>query len=133
VTGDALLPAYIALIRLELKLAAGDDALAELRARLSPDAASEQPPPRAPGMMRLQAALSELELGRSPAAGLEQFANDLIFLQVFAPDGEPMEDAALERLLRDVMDSGQGPTHSSRTKGRVLPIERRASEQERDT
>lgn len=97
-----MLPAYIGAIRASLKLTPGADALAELRMRLYPEDERERPPSRAPAVVRLKASVRELERGMAPAATLEEFAEDLRVLRLFAPDDEPMSEAALTRLLKDV-------------------------------
>ncbi len=106
-----MLPAYVALIRRELKLAVGEDALAALKTRLAPSDPNEKLPPRAPGLVRLRAAARALDRGRCPDSPLEEFAADLRFLQLFAPDDDPMPREAMQKLLHDV--TGASPLKDS--------------------
>ncbi len=99
---EALAP-YTALIRHELGVAPGIDACALLRERLEPARPSERPPARAPGVVRLRAALRALEAKRVPELGLEQLIDDLRFLRLFEPTSPELERDAMTRLLRDVM------------------------------
>ena len=101
---DDLYPAYIALIRRELKLSSGCDALVELDARLTTDDPASKPPSRAPGITRLRRALRRLEQRKSPADAPDVFAEDLRFLQLFSPDEPTMSPDAMRRLLDDVLD-----------------------------
>lgn len=99
---EAVAP-YIALIRHELRLPPGADARAGLASRLDPQVASERPPATAPGIIRLHDALAALREGRPPSVTLEQYSDDLRFLQLFAPASPAMERDAMTRLLRDVL------------------------------
>ena len=106
---DDLYPAYIALIRRELKLAAASDALAELRVRLSSEDPAEKPPPRAPAMVRLNQALLRLDQHATPDTTLDAFAADLKFLQLFSLDEPLLTPEATDRLLRDIRGDLQKP------------------------
>ncbi len=92
---------YTALIRHELGLPPGADALAALAARLSPADRTERPPARAPGIVRLRRVLRRLRVHRIPDVTLEQVVEDLRLLRLFAADA-PWPDDAMERLLGDV-------------------------------
>ena len=100
-----LLAPYTGLIRHVLALPPGADAVAVLRERLAPPQAKERPPVRAPGIARLRAALRALEDGHVPDVPLEQFEEDLHFLQLFAP-GATLGADGMRRLLRDVLAEG---------------------------
>lgn len=108
-----LRPAYIALIRHELHLPPGSDALLELRVRLHPADAEAKPPYRAPGIVRLRRGLKRLELGKTPTDPLEQFADDLRFLQLFAADEPLLPQNAMQKLLSDVMNSPPIKPHAA--------------------
>lgn len=110
VTED-MIPAYIALIRRELKIAACEDALECLKARLAPTDPKDKLPARAPGIVRLRAAARALEKGRCPDSPLEEFAADLHLLRLFAHDDDPMPREAMQKLLQDVM--GAAPLKES--------------------
>lgn len=101
---EDLYPAYIALIRRELKLSAGCEALVELEARLTTEHAGSKPPARAPGITRLRRALRRLKQHKPPVDALDVFADDLRFLQLFSPDEPTMSPDAMRRLLDDVLD-----------------------------
>jgi hypothetical protein len=103
---DELFAAYVALIRHELRLPRGSDALLELRERLWPDDVSERPPARAPAIRRLRAALARLSDHGSPEASPEQFTDDLRFLRLFDAN-EPWPPRALDALLSDVHPGGR--------------------------
>ena len=109
-----MIPAYVAFIRRELNVAAGQDALACLKARLAPADPNDALPGRAPGIMRLRAGARALDKGRCPDSPLEEFADDLRFLRLFAPDDDPMPREAMRKLLHDVM--GAAPLKDSRRK-----------------
>lgn len=92
---------YTALIRHELGLPPGADALAALEARLSPANRAERPPARVPGIVRLRRALRRLRTHRAPELTLDQLVEDLRLLRLFAADA-PWPRDAMERLLGDV-------------------------------
>ena len=93
--------AYLGTLRHALGVRPGGDALGALASRLAPDARSERPPRRAPGIARLHRALADLGRRTAPEASLEQFAEDLRLLRVFGRDDAwPRE--AMQRLLSDV-------------------------------
>ncbi len=96
---EAIAP-YTGLIRHALGLAPGADATSALSARLSPAEARDRPPERAPGVIRLKAALRRLAAHRVPRVDLEQFGEDLRLLAVIAERAWPQ--GGLGRLLRDV-------------------------------
>jgi len=97
---EALAP-YSALIRRELRLPVGTDAIAALGGRLSPADPEQRPPPRAPGVGRLGKALRQLQSGQAPDCSLDVMAADLRFLRLFDAR-EAWSPAALDRLLADV-------------------------------
>ena len=107
---DDLFPAYIALIRHELRLPPGSDALVELVARLSPENAGAKPPARAPGIVRLKQTLHCLQEHKVPDVTLGEFAADLRFLQFFSLDEPVLGADAMERLLADVSASNKRST-----------------------
>lgn len=119
---DELYPAYIALIRHEFKLGAGIDALTELKERLSTDDPARKPPTRAPGITRLRKSLRRLEAHKAPTTSPDAFAEDLRFLQLFAP-GEPiLSPEGSRRLLDDIFGK---PAHTP-SKAKVTPMPRRS-------
>lgn len=126
---ESLYPAYIAFIRRELQLPPGSDALVELRARLHPEDAVARPPYRAPGTVRLRRALRTLEQGKEPASELEQFAQDLRFLQMFSMGRPVLPEEAMQKLLSDVMNTPPIKNQPSRSDtdatGNVLPFRTR--------
>lgn len=95
-----MIAACKAIVRLELKLPRGADALAALHARLSPEDPAARPPARAPAIARLRKTLRSLRAGRVPAATLDELTDDLRVLALFAD--EPLSATALTALLRDV-------------------------------
>jgi hypothetical protein len=101
---------YTAVIRHELGLRPGEDAVVELERRLRPEDAAERPPRRAPAVVRLNATLRALRRRRAPDASLDEVTEDLRFLRVF--EKAPLEREALERLLDDVM--GGAPNAATR-------------------
>jgi hypothetical protein len=126
-----LIAAYIGVIRHELKLRPGTDALLAAEARLSPPDADDRPPPRAPGIARLAKALRRLRRHAVPEASLEQFSDDLRFLRLFEPADHVLERDALDRLLGNVI---QIPPPKRASKPRpagdtapVVPFRRRKS------
>jgi hypothetical protein len=116
---DDLFPAYIALIRRELMLDIGADAIAELQARLSPGDKSEKPPARAPAIARLKQALKHLEQRVAPDEPLDSFASDLQFLQLFSADEPILTPDAAERLLSDIRGDPPSPSDP-----KVVPMPR---------
>lgn len=120
---EAIAP-FTAVIRHELGLPAGDDALGELERRLSPEHAADRLPPRAPAIVRLRRALKALRAGGAPDFALEQLTDDLRFLRLFEPAGAEMTRAGLTRLLRDVRDDAPGEPGGAR----ILPLRRPGSD-----
>jgi hypothetical protein len=98
-----LIAAYIGVLRHELSLPRGADALLELEVRLTPSDPNQRPPARAPGIARLAKALKRLRLHKTPAGSLEQFQQDLRFLRVFEDDTTAWSGAALDDLLANVI------------------------------
>jgi hypothetical protein len=101
--------AYVGVIRYELKLPPGTDALAALQARLRPDDVKSRPPARAPGIVRLRKALQQLRKRTVPESTLEQLVEDLRFLALFEDDDKVWRRDALESLLTNVLAT---PTRS---------------------
>ena len=112
---------YVALIRHELALSPGADALAVLGERLLPDDPAERPPSRAPGVLRLARALRRLREGRSPSDSLERLTEDLRFLRLFEPGEGPLSANALEHLLDDVRHEEK----PRRTPAKIVPLRRK--------
>lgn len=102
---DELYPAYLALIRHELGLSVGSDALVELSALLAPSDPADNPPFRAPSIVRLRLGLRDLQRTRTPEESLDDFAVDLRFLRQFASSEPVLSKEGLERLLEDVVVS----------------------------
>ncbi|MBF6599722.1 MAG: hypothetical protein IVW36_04345 [Dehalococcoidia bacterium] len=121
--GIETIAAYTALIRHELRLAPGADALLELEQRLTPPEPDERPPRRAPAVLRLAAVLTTLRDRRVPASSLEQVADDLRVLRLFARDGVGWPRAALARLLTDVQPTPGAASRTRRGDG-VVPRRR---------
>jgi len=122
---------YLAVIRHELGLAPGADALDALDARLSPEERAEHPPTRAPAIARLKAASKELRRGFAADGPLEQLVDDIAFLRLFGADAAPLSPDALTRLLDDVVDApARRPraTPQPRVPGRVIPFPSRKDE-----
>lgn len=115
--------AHVGLIRYELRVAAGADALDALERRLFPDDKGEAPPSRAPGIVRLRRALDTLRAGAAPDAPLEQFADDLRFLMLFDATSPALDDQALGRLLSDVRPPKRNRTARRRAVRPVPPPE----------
>jgi hypothetical protein len=111
---------YIAVIRHELALSPGADALAALGERLLPDDPAQRPPARAPGVLRLARALRKLRDGRAPADTIERLAEDLRFLRLFE-QGDVMPSQALDRLLDDVRDEPA----PRRPPAKIVPLRRK--------
>jgi hypothetical protein len=122
---EALAP-YAAIMRRELRLAAGTDARLALRVRLKPADEGERPPRRAPGIMRLRGVLRALDAGQVPAVTLEQLTEDLRFLALFERREHLLRRDALDRLLGDVM---QAPPPRRSTRARVLKLHPRKDTQ----
>jgi hypothetical protein len=110
---EALAP-YTALIRHELELRPGSDALAGLTERLTPADPAKRLPARAPALLRLAKAAKSMRQGLAPDVTLEQLTEDLRFLRLFDAGDTPWPQQALGRLLSDVQD-----TASDRTKRRT--------------
>lgn len=122
---EALAP-FTAIIHRELIVPRGESPLQALEARLSPNDPAERPPARAPGIVRLNAALRRLNAGALPQVDIETFIDDLRFLRLFERDEHTLDRSGLERLLADV--TGARPRSSPKRKpARILPI-RRAEE-----
>jgi hypothetical protein len=99
-----LLPVYTALIRRELRLQGGSQPLDCLEARLTSRDPRSRPPYRAPAIVRLRKALKRLRADKEPLTLPEQFADDLRFLQLFAP-GQPILTAdGARKLLADIIE-----------------------------
>ncbi len=94
---------YVAIIRRELALQPGTDALIALEARLSPADARSRPPARAPGIRRLSKALRALRDDRAPDSALDVMAEDLHFLRLFEDGDKVLSREALDRVLTDVL------------------------------
>lgn len=116
---DEIAP-YTALIRHELALAPGNDAIAELEARLSPPDRADRPPARAPGVVRLRRALRRLRAHRAPEYTLEQLSDDLRLLRRFATD-DPWPRDAMLRLLGDVQPS-RPPARRRSKSAPIVPL-----------
>jgi hypothetical protein len=114
---DTMAP-YAAIIRHELQLRPGTDAVAALDARLNPARADDRPPARAPAIVRLRRALKRLQAGFEPQLTLEQLTDDLRVLALF--DDAPLDARALSRLLADVA----APPSKRRTA--IVPFRQRA-------
>ncbi|HYM29099.1 MAG TPA: hypothetical protein VET66_13190 [Steroidobacteraceae bacterium] len=97
-----LAAAYIGVLRHELQVPHGADALAELEQRLAPEEPAERPPARAPAIARLAAALRRLRTRQAPACTLEQFTDDLRFLRMFEGGAGTWPADALGRLLAEI-------------------------------
>jgi hypothetical protein len=117
---EAIAP-YIAIIRHELGIRAGSDALAALGERLAPEDAAARPPARAPGVLRLARALRRLRDGLAPVDTPDQISEDLRFLRLFATDEPVLERDALEKLLTDVRDKSPDTSASSK----IVPLRRK--------
>jgi hypothetical protein len=115
---EAVAP-FTALIRHELGLRPGADALAELGERLAPPDAKERPPARAPGVLRLARALRRLRDGSAPADSLEQLGQDLRFLRLFGAEDSRISGEALDKLLGDMIDPPSGEKH---TPAKIVPL-----------
>ena len=98
-----LIAAYVGVLRHELKLPRGADALLELEVRLAPTDPNQRPPARAPGIARLAKALKRLRARKTPADSLDQFQQDLRFLRVFEDDTTAWSSAAIDDLLANVI------------------------------
>ena len=98
---DGEIAPYLELIRSELELGAGADALSELAARLSPADARDRPPPNAPAVVRLGRAVWSMRRRRAPAMPADEFARDLRVLKLFDPN-DAWSTEGLDRLMADV-------------------------------
>jgi hypothetical protein len=114
---------YVAVIRHELALSPGADALAALGERLLPEDPEQRPPSRAPGVLRLARALRRLRDGRSPSDSLERITEDLRFLRVFDKDAPALKGDALDRLLDDVRHEPEPKPR--RTPAKIVPLRRK--------
>jgi hypothetical protein len=117
---EALAP-FTAIIRRELRLPPGADALVALEARLAPPDPAERPPARAPGILRLRSLLSRLKAGALPQTDLETMIEDLRFLRLFEREESPLDRRALDRLLADVI-GGVPPRKTKQAKRKPAPI-----------
>ena len=108
--------AYVGLLRHELHLPRGADALLDLELRLTPADARQRPPARAPGIARLARALKRLRAHKPPAVSLEVFAEDLRFLRAFDDDPAAWSSEALDDLLANVIASPAARTPRSPAK-----------------
>ena len=124
---EAVAP-YLAIIRRELALRPGTDALIALEARLSPADAQSRPPARAPGIQRLSKALRALCEDRPPEYALEVMAEDLHFLSLFEDGEKAFSREALERLMTDMKAEPEPrrPARKKRADG-DRAVERRAA------
>lgn len=98
-----LVAAYVGVLRHELKLPRGADALLELEVRLAPADPNQRPPARAPGIARLARALKRLRRHVTPADSLDQFAEDLRFLRIFEEGTSNWSSEAIDDLLANVI------------------------------
>lgn len=98
-----LIAAYVGVLRHELTLPRGADALLELGLRLAPGDPLQRPPARAPGIARLAKALKRLRAHKTPADSLDQFQEDLRFLRVFEDDASAWSGEAIDDLLANVI------------------------------
>lgn len=113
---------YIAIIRHELKLKSGGNALLALEARLTPADARERPPARAPGIVHLRSALRRLKEGALPTIALETLTADLRFLCLFEREEHVLRRDALDRLLADVMGGAPPPKSRRPRSAPILPL-----------
>jgi hypothetical protein len=117
---------YTALIRQELALPPGADALSALRLRLQPADAASKPPASAPAIKRLARVLAALDSGRAPRVALERLAEDLRFLALFEAPDKAMKREALDRLLADVVAPETSKRPARRRKpARIIQLPRR--------
>jgi hypothetical protein len=100
-----LIAAYVGVLRHELELPRGSDALLELEMRLLPQDVRQRPPARAPGIARLAKALKRLRAGKRPAASMDEFADDLRFLRVFDDTTRGWSAEAIDDLLANVISA----------------------------
>ena len=112
--GDDEIAPYVELIRSELALDPGSDAIAALAARLTPPNAADRPPSKAPAVIRLGRALWSMRRRRAPAVSLDEFTRDLRVLKLFDPNDSWSTDA-LDRLMTDV----QPPPEKTRVRPRA--------------
>lgn len=98
-----LIAAYVGVLRHQLELPRGADALLELELRLTPADPRQRPPARAPGIARLARALKRLRQHQTPADSLDQFADDLKFLRVFEEGTGGWSVEAVDDLLANVI------------------------------
>ena len=115
-----LIAAYVGVLRHQLELPRGADALLELELRLASNDPKQRPPARAPGIARLARALKRLRQHKTPADSLDQFADDLRFLRVFEEGIGGWSADAVDDLLANVIAL---PKPRART---TTPIEKTA-------
>ncbi len=127
---EAIAP-YTAVIRREFDLPAGADALAALETRLSPSDPSQGAPARAPGVVRLKAALRKLRKGTVPEVAIETMTEDLRLLRLFDDEHAAWPAAALDQLLGDVRAASPASGQARRTEiaaevppANIVPIRR---------
>jgi hypothetical protein len=121
---------YLALIRHELGMPPGANALLALETRLFPADPAERPPARAPAIARLRKALKRLEAGDDPSIDLDELTSDLRFLRLFERTEHVLRRGALDRLLLDV----SGTTHTApptpgprRRQARIIKLPKRGN------
>ena len=93
------------MLRHELELPRGSDALLELEMRLAPADVRERPPGRAPGIARLAKALKQLRAGKTPIESLDEFRDDLRFLRIFDDSTRGWSSEAIDDLLANVISA----------------------------
>jgi hypothetical protein len=101
--------AFIGVIRHELAVSRGADALDALEASLRPADPAQRPPTRAPAIIRLRRALRALRRNEIPDSSLDEFASDLRFLRLFDDASPVLDRPALAALLRDVEAESSAP------------------------
>lgn len=127
VQGERIAP-YTAVIRHELGLQPGTNALTALGTRLGPADMASRPPQRAPGIVRLRRALRALERGDAPELTIEQLTDDLRFLALFEDPGKALKRGALDRLLADVLAAEPPPPRRTPARPKpatIVPFRRR--------
>ena len=110
-----LIAAYVGVLRHELELPRGSDALLELEMRLLPADVRQRPPARAPGIARLAKALKRLRAGKTPAESLDEFAGDLRFLRAFDDTTRGWSSEAIDDLLANVITVPEAPPRKTAT------------------
>lgn len=104
---------YTALIRRELHLPAGSDAIAVLAARLKNSDPASKLPPVAPATVRLKQSLASLREGDAPACSLEELRDDLQFVRLF-DEPAAWTAEALGNLLADIESARDGERSTNR-------------------